>query len=85
MVMRLAELAFALGAVVAFLDALRHSAQAFELVGRGSRTAWLAGLGVGAFLLWSGFSLMLTLAIIVAVSVYLVDIRHQLASIEPRR
>ena len=31
---------------IGFFDALRQNPQAFEIYGRGSRVAWLAGLGI---------------------------------------
>lgn len=42
-------LAVVFAAAVAFFDALRHSAQAFEAVGRGSKVIWLFGLGIATF------------------------------------
>ncbi|MHB0928760.1 MAG: DUF2516 family protein [Candidatus Nanopelagicales bacterium] len=79
------ELAFLIAGVFAVVDALRHSAPAFEVLGRGSRTAWIVGLIASVFVLFGFRSIMFEIAAIVAISVYLVEIRHQLASIEPRR
>lgn len=67
----------------AFADVTRHSAQAFDFVGRGTKNIWLAGTAIsvlahlfmgGAFGLWGIIGT-------VACGVYLVDIRHQLASL----
>ena len=85
MLMALVELAFIGGGLFAFVDALRHSPQAFDVLGRGHRNAWLAGLIVSVLVLFAFRSIMFEIAAIVAISVYLVEIRHQLASIEPRR
>jgi hypothetical protein len=67
----------------ALVDVTRHTAQAFDFVGRGTKNIWLAGTVIsvlshlfmgGAFGLWGIIGT-------VACGVYLVDIRHQLASL----
>ncbi len=85
MLIAIVELAFIGAGLFALVDALRHSAQAFDALGRGPRNGWLAGLIVSILVLFAFRSIMFEIAAIVAISVYMVEIRHQLASIEPRR
>ncbi len=85
MLIGLVELAFVAAGLMAFVDALRHSPQAFDAVGRGPRGAWLGGLVLSILVLLAFRSIMFEIMAIVAISVYMVEIRHQLAAVEPRR
>ncbi len=71
---------------IGFFDALRQNPQAFEIYGRGNRTAWLIGLGVATLVtfLYSMYSLPGIVATI-AIVVYQVDIKPNLREISGPR
>jgi uncharacterized membrane protein YpjA len=67
---------------IGFFDALRQNPQAFDIYGRGSRIAWLVGLGVATLVvykssMYSLFGMIGTVAIVV----YQVDIKPNLNEI----
>jgi predicted membrane protein len=71
---------------IGFFDALRQNPQAFEIYGRGSRVAWLAGLGISTLVVFSTsmytlFGIVATVAIVV----YQVDLKPNLREISGPR
>lgn len=67
---------------IGFFDALRQNPQAFEIYGRGSRTAWLVGLGIATFVVYqSSMYSLFGIAATVAIVVYQVDIKPNLNEI----
>ncbi len=67
---------------IGFFDALRTNPQAFDIYGRGSRTAWLVGLAVATVVvfltsMYSLFGIISTIAIVV----YQVDLKPNLREI----
>lgn len=67
---------------IGFFDALRQNPQAFDVYGRGSRTAWLVGLAIATLMvykssMYSLFGMIATVAIVV----YQVDIKPNLNDI----
>jgi predicted PurR-regulated permease PerM len=69
-------------AAIAFFDATRRPAQAFEIIGRGSRAIWMIGLALGSVIVF--FIGMLSLPGIVATVatiVYHVDQKPKLNEI----
>ena len=67
---------------VAFFDSFRRPAQAFDIVGRGSRTVWLVGLALGTFVaFWWGMLSMFGLISTIAIIVYHVDQKVRLNEI----
>ena len=73
------NLAVAFMALVGFFDALRRRSEAFDFIGKGSRTAWLIGLGLAAPVVFLGgiFHIMGVVATIATI-VYHVEIRQRL-------
>ncbi|MGA0857239.1 MAG: DUF2516 family protein [Candidatus Nanopelagicales bacterium] len=73
------NLAVAFMALVGFFDALRRRSAAFDFIGKGSRTAWLIGLGLAAPVVFLGgiFHIMGVIATIATI-VYHVEIRQRL-------
>jgi len=66
-------------ALVGFFDALRRRTEAFEFIGKGSRTAWLIGLGLSALIVFAGGIFHITGVIAtIATIVYHVEIRQRL-------
>ena len=76
------NLAVVVTAAVAFFNASRHSTQAFEAVGRGSKVIWLVGLGFAtvAVFIYGMTSLPGLLATVGAI-VYHVDQKPKLIEI----
>ncbi len=67
---------------VAFFDATRRSAQAFDAVGRGSKTAWLIGLGLSTVVVfYTGVFSLFGIIGTVAIIVYHVDQKPKLFDI----
>lgn len=71
---------------IGFFDALRQNPQAFEIYGRGTRTAWLIGLGLSTIVvflysMYSFFGVIATIAIVV----YQVDLKPNLREISGPR
>jgi hypothetical protein len=71
---------------IGFFDALRQNPQAFEVYGRGSRVAWLAGLAAATAVvfimsMYSMFGIIATIAIVV----YQVDLKPNLREINRPR
>jgi hypothetical protein len=76
------NLAVVFAAAVAFFDAARHSTQAFDAIGRGSKVVWMIGLGFAAFIVFvSGMLSLLGIIATVAVIVYHVDQKPKLIDI----
>ena len=74
-----ANLLVTFAAAIAFFDATRRPAQAFEVIGRGSKIAWLVGLGAGTFIVfWFGMFSLLGLISTIAIIVYHVDQKPKL-------
>jgi len=73
------KLAVAFMALVGFFDALRRRSEAFDFIGKGSKTAWLIGLGLAAPVVFLGgiFHIMGVIATIATI-VYHVEIRQRL-------
>ncbi len=73
------NLAVAFMALVGFFDALRRRSEAFDFIGKGSKTAWLIGLGLAAPVIFLGgiFHIMGVIATIATI-VYHVEIRQRL-------
>lgn len=73
------NLAVAFMALVGFFDALRRRSEAFDFIGKGSKTAWLIGLGLAAPVVFLGgiFHIMGVIATIATI-VYHVEIRQRL-------
>lgn len=66
-------------AAIAFFDALRRTEGAFEMVGRGPRSAWLIGMGLSAFaVFFMGIASMFGLIGTVATVLYHVDQKPKL-------
>ena len=77
LVIRLALVAMA---VYAFVDAARRPATAFEVHGTLTKPIWLGITGVSALVIfWLGFLNLLGLPAIVAVIVYIVDVKPALS------
>jgi hypothetical protein len=76
------NLAMVFAAAVGFFDALKRSPQAFDAVGRGTRTLWLIGLGAAALVLFArGMFSFFGIAATIGTIVYLVDQRPKLIDI----
>lgn len=73
------NLAVSFMALVGFFDALRRRSEAFDFIGKGSKTAWLIGLGLAAPVVFLGgiFHIMGVIATIATI-VYHVEIRQRL-------
>lgn len=73
------NLAVSFMALVGFFDAIRRRSEAFDFIGKGSRTAWLIGLGLSAIIVFAGgiFHIMGVIATIATI-VYHVEIRQRL-------
>jgi hypothetical protein len=73
------NLAVVFMALVGFFDALRRQSEAFDFIGKGSKTAWLIGLGLAAPVVFLGgiFHIMGVIATIATI-VYHVEIRQRL-------
>lgn len=70
----------------AFIDATRHSPQAYPAIDRGSKTGWLIGLGLGVvahMLFWHPLSILNLVGIVVAL-IYVLDVRPNLLAITGR-
>lgn len=85
-------LALAVGAlgcgVFAFVDAARHQAGAFAAEGKQSKTFWLVALGIAVAVMFASLPSVLNLfglIAIVAIGVYLADVRPALAPHRARR
>lgn len=85
-------LALAVGAigcgVYAFVDAARHTTGAFAAEGKQSKVFWLVALGVSVAVLFVTLPDVLTLfglIAIIAIGVYLADVRPALAPHRARR
>lgn len=71
----------------AFISAVLYPAEAYPAASRGTKAAWLIGLGLGLvaqILLMSPLGLI-NLAFTIAAFVYLADTRPALAEVTPRR
>ena len=71
---------------IGFFDALRQNPQAFDIYGRGTRNAWLAGLAGATFVVFI-FSMYSFLGVIatIAIVVYQVDLKPNLQEINRPR
>lgn len=71
---------------IGFFDALRQNPQAFDIYGRGSRVAWLVGLGISTFVVFaSSMYSLFGIAATIAIVVYQVDIKPNLNEINRPR
>ena len=69
-------------AAIAFFDATRRPAQAFEIIGRGSRAIWMIGLALGSVIVFFiGMLSLPGLVATVATIVYHVDQKPKLNEI----
>lgn len=75
-------LAVVFAAAVAFFDALRHSSQAFDAVGRGSKPAWLIGMAIATIAVFIyGMTSLPGIIATIATIVYHVDQKPKLIEI----
>lgn len=75
-------LAVVFAAAVAFFDALRHSTQAFDAVGRGSKAAWLIGMAIATIaVFFYGMTSLPGLFATIGTIVYHVDQKPKLIEI----
>ena len=73
------NLVVAFSGMVAFFDALRRPDDAFAVVGRGPKVAWLVGMFLSAaFVFFTGMLTLLGLIGTVAIVVYHIDQRPKL-------
>jgi hypothetical protein len=71
---------------IGFFDALRQNPQAFDIYGRGTRNAWLIGLGIATFVaFWFSMYSLPGIVATIAIVVYQVDLKPNLREISGPR
>lgn len=84
-VMLLVSLAILTLSIFAFVNSLLYPAEAYAAAGKLTKTTWCTILGIGVVLFFVPINLSLvTIAMLVAAIVYLVDVRPALAGLRRR-